>query len=310
MAAFLGVTDRAYLRPLSEVCNDQIQYGHIDEATGYLRILSFSNYVKEAASRRAWRRSKRRSTTSSPIARSGARDRRADQRRRRRSFGLAIASRLATREYLAYTKEARADPIDRNRWTPGIPAWSGRVPAPLSRTNRRVDRTAHDHAGETFTQALMGRTPPITRIGENTQVSSPTSWVDGFRMGGASACRTRCSGRRRGQRSTGRAFRRTWLCPCSRMRTWPPERTPEWPGRWRSSARSSQAYIITPHMVTSLLERELKRGSTEVLILALLDERQRHGYDISQLIEQRSNGTITFHTASLYPTLYRLEDKG
>jgi PadR family transcriptional regulator PadR len=63
-------------------------------------------------------------------------------------------------------------------------------------------------------------------------------------------------------------------------------------------------------MVTSLLERELKRGSTEVLILALLNERQRHGYEISQLIEERSNGTITFHTASLYPTLYRLEDKG
>src|SRR5215211_3222919 len=63
-------------------------------------------------------------------------------------------------------------------------------------------------------------------------------------------------------------------------------------------------------MVTSQLERELKRGSIEVLILALLDQRQRHGYDISQLIEERSNGTITFHTASLYPTLYRLEDKG
>jgi len=63
-------------------------------------------------------------------------------------------------------------------------------------------------------------------------------------------------------------------------------------------------------MASTLLERELKRGSTEVLILALLDERQRHGYEISQLIEQRSNGAITFHTASLYPTLYRLEDRG
>src|SRR5437899_6388455 len=63
-------------------------------------------------------------------------------------------------------------------------------------------------------------------------------------------------------------------------------------------------------MGTTLLERELKRGSTEVLILALLDERQRHGYDISRLIDERSGGTITFHTASLYPTLYRLEDKG
>ena len=63
-------------------------------------------------------------------------------------------------------------------------------------------------------------------------------------------------------------------------------------------------------MGTTALERELKRGSTELLIMALLDECQRHGYDISRLIEERSGGAITFHTASLYPTLYRLEDKG
>ncbi len=58
------------------------------------------------------------------------------------------------------------------------------------------------------------------------------------------------------------------------------------------------------------LERELKRGSTELLILALLEERQRHGYEIGQLIDERSRGAISFHVASLYPTLYRLEDKG
>jgi transcriptional regulator len=63
-------------------------------------------------------------------------------------------------------------------------------------------------------------------------------------------------------------------------------------------------------MGTSSLERELKRGSTELLILALVDERPRHGYDIARLIDERSGGTISFYTASLYPTLYRLEDKG
>jgi PadR family transcriptional regulator, regulatory protein PadR len=57
------------------------------------------------------------------------------------------------------------------------------------------------------------------------------------------------------------------------------------------------------------LERELKRGSTEVLILALLEDRQRHGYEIGRLIDERSEGAISFHVASLYPTLYRLEDK-
>jgi transcriptional regulator len=63
-------------------------------------------------------------------------------------------------------------------------------------------------------------------------------------------------------------------------------------------------------MVSSPLERELKRGSAEVLILALLEQRQRHGYEIGRLIEERSQGAISFHVASLYPTLYRLEDRG
>jgi transcriptional regulator len=62
-------------------------------------------------------------------------------------------------------------------------------------------------------------------------------------------------------------------------------------------------------METTLLERELKRGSTEVLILALLERRPRHGYEIGRLIDERSEGAISFHIASLYPTLYRLEDK-
>lgn len=57
------------------------------------------------------------------------------------------------------------------------------------------------------------------------------------------------------------------------------------------------------------LARELKRGSTELLILALLEERSRHGYEIARLIDERSNGAISFHAASLYPTLYRLEHK-
>jgi transcriptional regulator len=61
---------------------------------------------------------------------------------------------------------------------------------------------------------------------------------------------------------------------------------------------------------TSSLLRELKRGSTEVLILALLEERPRHGYEIGRLIGERSDGEINFHVASLYPTLYRLEDNG
>ena len=62
-------------------------------------------------------------------------------------------------------------------------------------------------------------------------------------------------------------------------------------------------------MVTNALARELKRGSTELLILALLEERDRHGYELARLIDERSRGEISFHAASLYPTLYRMEDK-
>jgi transcriptional regulator len=63
-------------------------------------------------------------------------------------------------------------------------------------------------------------------------------------------------------------------------------------------------------MSSTMLEREMKRGSAELLILALLEDRARHGYDIGKQIEERSDGTISFHITSLYPTLYRLEDNG
>jgi DNA-binding PadR family transcriptional regulator len=63
-------------------------------------------------------------------------------------------------------------------------------------------------------------------------------------------------------------------------------------------------------MARTKLSRELKRGSAELLILALLEERERHGYDLARLIDERSGGTITFHVASLYPMLYRMEDSG
>jgi PadR family transcriptional regulator len=56
--------------------------------------------------------------------------------------------------------------------------------------------------------------------------------------------------------------------------------------------------------------RELKRGSTELLILSLIEYRARHGYEISKLIEDRSGGILTFNVASFYPLLYRLERRG
>jgi PadR family transcriptional regulator PadR len=64
-------------------------------------------------------------------------------------------------------------------------------------------------------------------------------------------------------------------------------------------------YIRSPS-----LDRELKKGSAELLILSLLEAQPRHGYDLSKLIETRSAGVLTFRVASLYPLLYRLEARG
>ena len=59
-----------------------------------------------------------------------------------------------------------------------------------------------------------------------------------------------------------------------------------------------------------MLASEVKKGSAEVLILGVLERRQRHGYDIARQIETLSDGAITLNSATLYPTLYRLEQRG
>ena len=64
------------------------------------------------------------------------------------------------------------------------------------------------------------------------------------------------------------------------------------------------------HIISRMLDRELKKGSAELLILALVEARPRHGYEISKLIEARSDGAVKFNVASLYPLLYRLEQRG
>jgi transcriptional regulator len=53
-----------------------------------------------------------------------------------------------------------------------------------------------------------------------------------------------------------------------------------------------------------------KKGSAHLLILALIEERALHGYDIARRIEERSGGTLHFTLAALYETLYRLEERG
>ena len=55
---------------------------------------------------------------------------------------------------------------------------------------------------------------------------------------------------------------------------------------------------------------DLKKGSADLLILSLLEREARHGYDLGKLIERRSRGAVRFNAASLYPLLYRLEERG
>ncbi len=172
MAGLLAVTDRAFLRiPLRTWCNDQVQYAHVDESTGYLRILSFSGYSKERgfANGLTALQTALDEIFSDPTLKALIIDVRinfgGDD-----PYGVEIASRLATADYLAYTKVARADPVDRNKWTAEDPS----VVHPSTRPGFRgpvveLIGPLTISAGETFTQALMGRTPHIVRIGENTQ---------------------------------------------------------------------------------------------------------------------------------------------
>src|SRR3954447_16960148 len=68
--------------------------------------------------------------------------------------------------------------------------------------------------------------------------------------------------------------------------------------------------MFKAYMSSAQLDRELKKGSAVLLILSLVEDRPRHGYDIGRLIEVRSRGALRFNVASLYPLLYRLEKRG
>ena len=66
--------------------------------------------------------------------------------------------------------------------------------------------------------------------------------------------------------------------------------------------------MFRPHMGTP--DYELKKGSAELLVLAVLEAQPRHGYDIARRIDDDSGGRLRFHVASLYPMLYRMERRG
>ena len=56
--------------------------------------------------------------------------------------------------------------------------------------------------------------------------------------------------------------------------------------------------------------QDLKKGSAEIMVLAVLEAQPKHGYEIARRIDEGSNGLLRFHVASLYPMLYRMERRG
>ena len=57
-------------------------------------------------------------------------------------------------------------------------------------------------------------------------------------------------------------------------------------------------------------QHDLKKGSAELMVLAVVEDQPRHGYDIARRIDESSGGLLRFHVASLYPMLYRMERRG
>ena len=53
----------------------------------------------------------------------------------------------------------------------------------------------------------------------------------------------------------------------------------------------------------------IKRGTAELAILSVLEGGPLHGYEISRRIDEKTRGELRFTLASLYPLLYRMEQR-
>ncbi|MEV0220061.1 S41 family peptidase [Streptomyces sp. NPDC050704] len=156
--------------PLRQYANGSLSFARLPEGTGYLRITRFAGYTDEE-SYPQWEAALDAALDDIPWTRlsglvldvrvnGGGAD----------PLALRIASRLTDRPYIAYTKHARNDPADPTRFTPGQP-----IPVRPHQGPRFTGKVAvltgglSVSAAETFTQALMARTPAPVRIGQNTQ---------------------------------------------------------------------------------------------------------------------------------------------
>jgi C-terminal processing protease CtpA/Prc len=167
--ALFAVTDSVWSHgPIRSFCNGQVQFGVSSNGVGYMRILSFGGYSKHARDSRALESTLDRIFSDQMLKALivdvrlsfGGDD----------GLGRVIASRLTDREYLAYAIQARSDPVNAGKWTSvnqvfvhpsSRPSFRGPVVELIGPITMS--------AAETFTQALMGRTPRVTMVGENTQ---------------------------------------------------------------------------------------------------------------------------------------------
>ena len=166
-----ALTEKFLKAPVHKFCNGQVEFSTLDDDIGYLRLRSFSGYAAGGFEAGLVALEAALDTVFSNAA--GWRGFVVDVRINGGGadpYGLAIASRLTNVPYLAYTKEARADPGDPSKWTPGQE--SRVVPSTRPGFKGAVVLLTGVHsvsAAETFTQALMHRAPKVTRVGEHTQ---------------------------------------------------------------------------------------------------------------------------------------------
>ena len=57
------------------------------------------------------------------------------------------------------------------------------------------------------------------------------------------------------------------------------------------------------------VERELMRGAGPVAVLKLIERREMYGYELVEVLSERSDGVLAMGQSTLYPLLYNLEAK-
>ncbi|SDZ27881.1 DNA-binding transcriptional regulator, PadR family [Proteiniborus ethanoligenes] len=58
------------------------------------------------------------------------------------------------------------------------------------------------------------------------------------------------------------------------------------------------------------IDKQLKKGVLNILILKMINRKDMYGYELIQIMDEKSNGYFKLKEGSLYPVLYRLEDEG